>query len=155
MAALEGARVLHTNADLIGGKAKLLRGRAKGLEIIAIDAPHLYDRPGNPYLGPDGKDWPDNARRFAALARTAADLASAKLGGGGAGILHCHDWQAALAPVYVKFGGGPQPVKTLMTVHNIAFQGQFPAELLASLGLPFGRVRRDEMRGDCKMEGVS
>ena len=42
-------------------------GKADGLDLIAIDAPHLYDRPGNPYLGPDGKDWPDNAQRFAAL----------------------------------------------------------------------------------------
>jgi starch synthase len=136
MAALEDASVLHLYADLFGGKAKLLRGRAKGLEIIAVDAPHLFDRPGNPYLAPDGKDWPDNARRFAALARAAADVASAKAGDVGAEILHCHDWQAALAPVYVKFNGGPEPVKTVMTVHNIAFQGQFPASAFGTLGLP-------------------
>ncbi len=136
MAALEDPAMLHGYADLFGGKAKLLRGRAKGLEIIAVDAPHLYDRPGNPYLGPDGKDWPDNARRFAALSRAAADVASGKVGDDGAEILHCHDWQAALAPVYVKFNGGPKPVKTVMTVHNIAFQGQFPASAFGTLGLP-------------------
>ena len=136
MAALEGAAERHAYADLFGGKARLLKGRAKGLEIIAIDAPHLYDRPGNPYLGPDGKDWPDNARRFAALARAAADVATSKFGGDGADILHCHDWQAALAPVYVKYAGGTARVKTLMTVHNIAFQGQFPASVFGSLGLP-------------------
>jgi hypothetical protein len=43
--------------------------------LTAVDAPHLYDRPGNPYLGPDGKDWPDNAQRFAALGKAAADTA--------------------------------------------------------------------------------
>ena len=48
-------------------------GRAGGLDLIVLDAPHLYDRPGNPYLGPDGSDWPDNWRRFAALCRVAAD----------------------------------------------------------------------------------
>jgi starch synthase len=135
MAALEDAAVLHVYADLFGGKAKLLRGGAKGLDIIAVDAPHLYDRPGNPYLGPDGKDWPDNARRFAALSRAAADVASGKAGEGGVDILHCHDWQAALGPVYVKFQGGPSRVKTVMTVHNIAFQGQFPASVFGTLGL--------------------
>jgi starch synthase len=136
MAALEDRAMLHGYADLFGGKAKLLRGRAMGLEIIAVDAPHLYDRPGNPYLAPDGKDWPDNARRFAALSRAAADVACGKAGDGGADILHCHDWQAALAPVYVRFNGGPGAVKTVMTVHNIAFQGQFPASTFGTLGLP-------------------
>ena len=50
--------------------------RAAGLELIVLDAPHLYDRPGGPYLGADGADWPDNWRRFAALGRVAADIAS-------------------------------------------------------------------------------
>ena len=135
MAALEGAALLHGYNDLFGGKARLLKGKAKGLNLIAIDAPHLYDRPGNPYLGPDGKDWPDNAQRFAALARAAADVAMGKAGGKGADILHCHDWQAALAPVYLKFADAPAAVKTVMTVHNIAFQGQFPASVFGTLGL--------------------
>jgi starch synthase len=136
MAALEDHGVVHGYADLFGGKARLLKGRARGLDIIAVDAPHLYDRPGSIYLGPDGKDWPDNARRFAALSKAAAELACGKAGEDGAGILHCHDWQTALAPVYVKFAGGPKPAKTVMTVHNIAFQGQFPASIFGTLGLP-------------------
>jgi starch synthase len=136
MAELEGASLLHGYIDLFGGKARLLRGKARGLDLIAIDAPHLYDRPGNPYLGPDGKDWPDNAPRFAALSRAAADVATGQAGGGGADILHCHDWQAALAPVYVRFADAVRTVKTVMTVHNIAFQGQFPASVFGTLGLP-------------------
>ena len=60
--------------------------RAKGLDLIALDAPHLYDRPGNPYLGPDGKDWPDNARRFAALSQGRGRCGRrAKAGDDGAG----------------------------------------------------------------------
>ena len=133
MAALEGASLIHAYADLFGGRARLMRGRARGLDIIAVDAPHLYERPGNPYLGPDGKDWPDNARRFGALSKAAADVASGRAPGYRADILHCHDWQAALAPVHVRFHGGP---KTVMTVHNIAFQGQFPASVFGTLGLP-------------------
>jgi starch synthase len=133
MAALEGASPIHAYDDLFGGKARLLKGRAGGLDLIAIDAPHLYARNGNPYLGPDGKDWPDNAQRFAALAKAAADVAAGKAKDYRADILHCHDWQAALGPVYAHFAGGPRSV---MTVHNIAFQGQFPASIFTVLGLP-------------------
>jgi starch synthase len=133
MARLEGSAVLHRYADLFGGPASLLSGRAAGLDLIVIDAPHLFDRAGNPYLGPDGLDWPDNAQRFGALSKVAADVARGQVTGYQPDVLHLHDWQAALAAVYVKFLGGP---KTLLTVHNIAFQGQFPASVFASLQLP-------------------
>ncbi|WP_421692874.1 glycogen synthase GlgA [Aestuariivirga sp.] len=133
MAALEKAAPLHSYASFFGGPAQLLRGKAKGLDVIAIAAPHLFERPGNPYLAPDGKDWPDNAQRFAALGQAAADVASGINARYRADVLHCHDWQAALGAVYARFLGGP---KTLMTVHNIAFQGQFPASVFAMLGLP-------------------
>ncbi len=133
MAALENPNILLRYDDLFGGEARLIAGRAMGIEIIAVDAPHLYGRQGNPYLGPDGKDWNDNAQRFAALSMAAADVAGGAAKDYKPDILHVHDWQAALAPVYVKFRGGP---KTVMTVHNIAFQGQFPASVFASLKLP-------------------
>ena len=133
MAALEDASVVHHHADLFGGSARLVAGKAKDLDIIAVDAPHLFARAGNPYLGPDGKDWADNAQRFAALSRATADVGRGAIKGYQPDILHLHDWQAALAAVYAKFGGGP---KTVLTVHNIAFQGQFKASIFASLGLP-------------------
>ena len=60
--------------------------------------PHLFDRPGNPYLGKDGKDWPDNAQRFAALGKAAADVAGGINRRYRADVLHCHDWQAAWRP---------------------------------------------------------
>jgi starch synthase len=133
MAALDKTAAFHSYKNLFGGPARLLRGKAHGLDIIAIDAPHLFDRPGNPYLGKDGLDWPDNAQRFAALARAAAEVAAGINPRYRADILHCHDWQAALGPVYARFLGGP---KSVLTVHNIAFQGQFPATVFALLGLP-------------------
>lgn len=135
LAALESPDVVHTYTDLFGGPARLLRGYARGLDVVAVDAPHLYDRTGNPYLGPDGKDWPDNAERFAALSRAAADFASGQAPRYRADILHCHDWQTGLGPVYARYQGGP---KTVMTVHNIAFQGHFPARDFGMLGLPPG-----------------
>ena len=70
---------------------------------------------------------------FSALARAAADIGQGKVKAFVPSLLHLHDWQAALAAVYVKFEGGP---KTIVTVHNIAFQGQFPASVFAMLGLP-------------------
>ena len=88
MAALDGITVLHRYADLFGGPASLVAGKAGGLDLIAIDAPHLYDRPGNPYLGPDGKDWPDNAQRFAALSRAAAEVARGIIPGYQPDVLH-------------------------------------------------------------------
>jgi starch synthase len=132
--ALGRGNVLHRYADLFGGPATIIGGHAHGLDLLALDAPHLFKRPGNPYLGPDGKDWPDNAQRFAALSLAAADVARGAIKNYTPDILHVHDWQAALAPAYLKFGnGGP---KTVITIHNIAFQGQFPAALFPSLHLP-------------------
>src|SRR5262245_29499596 len=59
-AALKSAKPAHHYDDLFGGPARLLAGKAAGLDLLALDAPHLFNRPGNPYVGPDGKDWPDN-----------------------------------------------------------------------------------------------
>lgn len=137
MGALEGGRVLRDYGDFFGGPAELIAGRAGGLDIIAVNAPHLFARAGNPYLGPDRKDWPDNWRRFAALS-----FAAYEIGGGAAGgefqpqILHCHDWQAGLVPAYVRYNA-PTPVKTILTVHNIAFQGLFGFEIFNALRLDF------------------
>jgi starch synthase len=106
-----------------------------GVPAWLVDAPSLYGREGNPYLDDEGLGWPDNARRFAALARAAADLAGPAIDAGWRpDVIHCHDWQAALAPAYVHFEG--LRAATVMTVHNLAFQGLFPAATLAQTGLP-------------------
>ncbi len=122
-------------ADLFGEPARVLAADVNGLALLIVDAPHLYGRAGGPYIGPDGNDWPDNAFRFAALGRLAAEI------GGGAverfvpDVVHVHDWQAGLAPAYLHFAGRRGP-GTVMTVHNLAFQGRFEAGLLPLLGLP-------------------
>jgi starch synthase len=135
MAKLAGAQPTHTYDELFGGPARVLAGAAAGLNLFAIDAPHLYDRPGNPYLGPDGLDWPDNARRFAALARVAADIGLGTIDAFRPQVVHAHDWQAALAPAYMHYADRPRP-GTAITVHNMAFQGQFPIWTFGELGLP-------------------
>ena len=114
---------------------RLVAGRAAGLDLLVLDAPHLYGRPGNPYLGPDGRDWPDNYRRYGLLARVAAEIGLGRLGGWQPDLVHGHDWQAGLAPAYLAFAGEPRPA-TVLTIHNLAFQGLFDAACIGELGLP-------------------
>ncbi|MGD9511936.1 MAG: glycogen synthase GlgA, partial [Geminicoccaceae bacterium] len=121
--------------DAMGGPARLILGRAGELELIVLDAPHLYGRPGNPYLGPDGRDWADNHRRYGLLGRVAADIGLGRLPGWRPDLVHGHDWQAGLAPAYLALAGEPRPA-TVLTVHNLAFQGLFDAAFLGELGLP-------------------
>jgi starch synthase len=137
LTALADGQAVHRFDDLFGGPAMVVRGSAGDLDLLAIDAPHLYARPGNPYLGPDGQDWPDNDVRFAALGAAAAALAvgDAPDAGGPFDVVHAHDWQAALATAYLRFHPGPRP-GTVLTIHNLAFQGMFPASLFPRLGLP-------------------
>jgi len=129
------AEVVHAFDDLFGGPARLLAVRARKLDLFVLDAPHLFDRSGNPYLSAEGVDFPDNALRFAALAKVGTELGRGLVPGFHASVLHCHDWQAGLVPAYLAQVEGRRP-KTVFTVHNLAFQGVFPAELLTRLGLP-------------------
>lgn len=129
------ARKVAAWPDFFGGTARLLAADVGALPLYALDAPHLYDRPGNPYTGADGKDWPDNALRFAALARAGAELGHGADAAFVPDIVHAHDWQAGLLPAYLHYDARPRP-KTVVTIHNLAFQGQFDKVLLPALGLP-------------------
>jgi starch synthase len=133
--ALERSERIADLSDLHGAPAHLLDAHAAGLDLLVLDAPNLFARPGNPYVAPNGADWPDNAFRFGALGKVAADIGRGQWPGFVPDVVHAHDWQAALAPAFLHYGGGPRPA-TVLTVHNLAFQGQFPAELLLPLGLP-------------------
>lgn len=126
--------VVWSEADLFGGPARVLAGQAEGLAVLLLDAPHLFDREGGPYSGPGG-DWPDNPERFAALSWAAAMIAEGGLSDGWRpDLVHAHDWQAGLAPAYIAYRG--RAVPTVLTIHNIAFQGFAPADRLGALRLP-------------------
>lgn len=135
LAAIEAVQPVHSFADLFGGPARLLVARSGELDLLVLDAPHLYDRPGSPYVAPDGKEWPDTAFRFAALAKVAAAIGQRLLPSFAPDIVHAHDWQAGLVPAYLRYSGRPAPA-TVFTVHNLAFQGRFGAGLRGPLGLP-------------------
>jgi starch synthase len=135
MAKLNGVDSIMRFDDLLGGPAQVFAAKAGGLELFVLDAPHFFRRDGGLYIGPDGADWPDNALRFAALARAAANIAEGGVGAFVPDVVHAHDWQAALTLAYLRFDGGRRP-GAVLTVHNLAFQGVFPASILATIGLP-------------------
>jgi starch synthase len=85
--------------SLFGGRGEVVYASAPGLpDLLVLDAPHLFNRAGSIYLGPDGHDWPDNPERFAALCWVAARIAEEGVGGWVPDILHCHDWQGGARP---------------------------------------------------------
>ena len=121
--------------NFFGAEARLIRATSCELGLFVLDAPHLFSRAGNPYLRADGADWPDNALRFAALARIAADIGLGFVSSFVPDIVHAHDWHAALALAYMHYSNRRRPA-TVMTVHNLAYQGVFPREMLAAIDLP-------------------
>jgi starch synthase len=92
--------------------------------LLLLQCPPLYQRDGNPYQDPGGQDWPDNVVRFGLLSKVAVRLADQ------ADVIHCNDWPTALAPVFLQ---GRK--STLLTVHNLAFQGNFERSWLGRLGI--------------------
>jgi starch synthase len=133
---VRGTKQIAWYDDLFGGPANLAIAEVdSGPSFVLLDAPHLFARPGNPYLGSDGKDYPDNHLRFAALCRAAARLVVEQPGGWTVDVVHGHDWQAGLTSAYLSLGDAGLPPK-VFTIHNIAFAGLFPAGELTRLGLP-------------------
>jgi len=120
-------------ADMVTLREGILPGSR--LKVWLVDAPGYYDRPGNPYLDSNGQPWPDNAQRFALFCRIASRVAlnQASLNWVPE-IVHCHDWQSALVPALLEQATA-RPA-TIFTIHNLAYQGLFPAPTLQQLGLP-------------------
>src|SRR6185312_5308487 len=133
---LSGARAL-AELEVLGRRTRVLESKlAEGVPLLVLDCPALYDRGGGPYQADDGDDWDDNALRFGVLSRAAALLAS-----GDSPIewrpevVHCHDWPTAIAPLYLGCGDARR-AKSVLTIHNLAFQGLFPYGDLDGLGIP-------------------
>lgn len=122
--ATERVRIAHT----------YLPGSRVGAYLV--DHPAFYDRPGGPYGGPDGRDWPDNYRRFGLLGWVAAALGQGADPNWRPDIVHAHDWHAGLAPAYLKAQSAPAAPASVMTVHNLAYPGYFPAGVFPELSLP-------------------
>lgn len=134
------------------GEARLLLGRTHAdVPIYGLDLPSLFDRPGGPY-----EECGDSFLRFGALSWAAARLGRQ---GDGRGwrphVIHAHDWQAGLAPVYLALEEGPRPA-TVFTIHNLAYQGRYAPSILEALGLPWSTFHIEglEFHGDvCFLKG--
>lgn len=122
--------------DLPGGRARLLKGAMgpHAVPVLLFDAPALFDRPGNPYLDDHGVPYDDNALRFAAFSQAAARVAAGVPGTPGFDIVQAHDWHTGLVPLFMRRAGAR--AKTVFTVHNLAFQGNFPMETAPQIGVP-------------------
>src|SRR3989475_28802 len=107
-----------------------------GPQVFFIEHPDFFDRAG--IYGDNGADYPDNARRFAFFCLAA--LTALPEIAPEAQLLHAHDWHTALAPVYLRTAFAGQPfysrLASVLSVHNAGFQGHFPPETMAELGLP-------------------
>jgi starch synthase len=113
----------------------LLGALPGGVPLWVVECPELFQRGGGAYQDEHGDDWPDNAHRFGLLSKIAAVLGSADTPlEWKPDVVHCNDWQTGLAPAYLHFAKKPAPC--VMAVHNLAFQGNFPAQAATQLGLP-------------------
>ncbi len=130
-------------AGLFGGTARVMAGQIAGLDLLLLDAPHLYDRDGGPYSDAQG-DFADNPQRFAALSWVGARIAREGVAGWKPDVLHGHDWQAGFAPAYLRYHG-TGGAASVITVHNIAFQGWADAALIDVLRLPKSAFTADAL----------
>lgn len=138
------SKTILAKLTLIGGvDAKLISGKThSGLNVIALDTPHYYGMAGNPYQDENGVDRADNAIKFAAFSKAAARVAAGEFETDPFDLIHAHDWQAGLVSTYLKVMG-ISDVKTVLTIHNLAFQGVFSNEILTQIELPESVYHRD------------
>lgn len=140
-AAIKQAAPTKTIAQLqipgVAGKVTLLEGKLPGskLPVWLVDYGPAFSREGNPYVGPNGDDWPDNAERFALFSRCAVEIAMGRAGLRWVpDVVHCNDWQTGLVPALLSTESS-HPA-TVFTIHNLAYQGLYSASTFHSLGLP-------------------
>lgn len=137
-AVLEGlidAKTYGKTTALDGSPVRLVSGRTQtGLSVIAVECDPLFGYAGNPYLNADGTERAGNGLAFASFSKLAAEVAMGLSRRKGFDVLHAHDWQAGLAAAYLRVAGAD--IRTIFTIHNLAFQGLFPRALLSDIDLP-------------------
>ena len=138
LSALRSPRRVSTFlAAASGAEIELLCGELPsmhGLKAYVLECAALYQRAGGPYSNPQGAPWPDNHRRFAPLAWASLALAQGADASWKPEVVHAHDWHAGLAPAALALAG--RPAASVMTIHNLAYQGLFPAQTFVDLQLP-------------------
>jgi starch synthase len=122
-------------SGLPGGDARLLRARMPDTDVsvLLLQMDHLYKR-DSLYQDDQGRDYLDNAIRFASLSAAATRIARGVRGVQKPDIVHAHDWHTGLTPLLMKIAG--VSAKSVFTVHNLAFQGNYPLALGSWMGVP-------------------
>lgn len=142
----EGAALVLDAGTHFGGPVRVLAKTEADVDLLLVEAPHLYDRAGQIYLNESGRDWADNHLRFGLLSWLGAEIGRTGVTIDGADwrpdLIHAHDWQAGLTPVYAHQAGGAA-TPCVLTIHNIAFQGNFPASYMGELGLDPAGYQQD------------
>ena len=138
LAKLKAVKII-ANINVLGQDCAIIVGKMpdSNIEVIAIKNAALYERTGGPYSDENGIDWSDNPLRFGVLSRVASLFCSTKspLKKWLPDLIHCNDWQTGLAPLYMKLLDDSN-TKSILSIHNIAFQGCFNATWLKQLELP-------------------
>ena len=130
--------VAELDLPVSGDQVRLLQATAgpQAIPVYLVDAPQFFDRPGNPYLSPEGINWPDNADRFGLFCRAVVELAMDRCGlDWKPDLVHNNDWQTGLvAPLLHDL---PDRPATVFTIHNLAYQGLFDRKTFRRLQLPY------------------
>lgn len=126
-----------TLAGLVGGDATIWSGHIHEFDVpvLLLRNDALYVRPGNPYQDENGREFADNGVRFAALAQAATRISTGETPIRVPHIVHAQDWHAGLTPLFLHAAGLKRP-KSIITIHNLAFQGVFPMHEAEALGIP-------------------
>lgn len=129
------------NDAFVPAETVLLENRLPGsdLRLLLVQPGDLFDREGGPYSDAKGLDWPDNADRFAQFCRVVVALLAGRCGAepfsaGHFDVVHCNDWQTGLVPALLALE--PVPVRSIFTIHNLAYQGLFSRAVFERLALP-------------------
>jgi starch synthase len=135
---------VHVPADTPHRSAGFYRTRLReGVDVVFVEHPPFFDRPG--IYGQDGHDYVDNRFRFAFFARAVTEYFRSR--GERPDVFHAHDWQAGLVPVYLKAFYSDDPTlhrsPSVFTIHNLAYQGNFGADTVSLLGLPWNLGTRE------------
>src|SRR5579872_1029093 len=130
--------------DTLRFPAILNGGTQRGVRYFFVDDPEYFDR--DHLYGVAGKDYPDNAERFAEFARAAIEFCKRVWM---PNVIHCHDWQSALVPVLLRTQYQKDPalagLPVVFTIHNMGYHGTFPRDVMKKIGLPESLYKIDAM----------
>jgi starch synthase len=130
-------RIATVQAQGLPQGSSILESSVPGtsLRLWLVDIPPLFEREGSPYCDEQGKEWLDNAERYCYFSRVVTEIAIGNTDiPWRPDIVHCNDWPTALIPAFLSLHSTRPAV--LFTIHNLAYQGNFPADMMSKLSLP-------------------